>query len=468
VIPFTFPTYVQGDGTIACRAKVITDTTGLVRWIDYTPIKFVASMTNMGTTNNDGSQAIELITQTTGLVKGIDYIVVYVDSSATVPWSTNANGYIPCYSAPYSLFATSEQGVWYDPSDFSTLFQDSAGTTPVTAVEQPVGLMLDKSKGLVLGAELVVNGGFDTNIAGWTVATGGWSWESGKAKLTSDGSPQGLTQSNVVAGKWYMFSFDVSSTGGAIGFQNSSGAIIADGSSGTVSGVFLSPGASCGFKRVSGSPTGTIDNISVREIPGNHATQATAASRPILKQDGNGKYYLLFDGVDDSMATGSIDFTATDKMTVFAGVRRLRSASLQMLLELSAAIGTNNGAFNIPTDYPLSTTYSYDFGTKGTIQTDANVIAATYPVPHTGVVTGIGSISGDEARLRVNGVQVAATTTDQGTGNYGNYPLYIGRRGGTTLPFNGNLYSLIVRGAQSSAAQITSAETYVNGKTGAY
>lgn len=43
------------------------------------------------------------------------------------------------------LFANGEQGVWYDPSDFSTLFQDAAGTIPVTAVEQPVGRILDKS-----------------------------------------------------------------------------------------------------------------------------------------------------------------------------------------------------------------------------------------------------------------------------------------------------------------------------------
>lgn len=43
------------------------------------------------------------------------------------------------------LFASGEQGAWYDPSDLSTLYQDSAGTTPVTALGQPVGLMLDKS-----------------------------------------------------------------------------------------------------------------------------------------------------------------------------------------------------------------------------------------------------------------------------------------------------------------------------------
>jgi hypothetical protein len=46
---------------------------------------------------------------------------------------------------PAVLFADGEVGGWYDPSDLSTLFQDSAGTTPVTAVGQPVGLMLDKS-----------------------------------------------------------------------------------------------------------------------------------------------------------------------------------------------------------------------------------------------------------------------------------------------------------------------------------
>lgn len=36
-------------------------------------------------------------------------------------------------------------GALFDPSDLSTLYQDAVGTIPVTAVEQPVGKMLDKS-----------------------------------------------------------------------------------------------------------------------------------------------------------------------------------------------------------------------------------------------------------------------------------------------------------------------------------
>lgn len=43
------------------------------------------------------------------------------------------------------LFMNGEQGAWFDPNDLSTLFQDAAGTIPVTAVGQPVGLVLDKS-----------------------------------------------------------------------------------------------------------------------------------------------------------------------------------------------------------------------------------------------------------------------------------------------------------------------------------
>lgn len=47
--------------------------------------------------------------------------------------------------SPMSLFASGEKGGWYAPSDITTLFQDSAGTTPVVAPGDPVGLALDGS-----------------------------------------------------------------------------------------------------------------------------------------------------------------------------------------------------------------------------------------------------------------------------------------------------------------------------------
>jgi len=47
--------------------------------------------------------------------------------------------------APGDLFLNDEEGVWYDPSDFSTMFQDTGGTVPVTDSGQYVGKILDKS-----------------------------------------------------------------------------------------------------------------------------------------------------------------------------------------------------------------------------------------------------------------------------------------------------------------------------------
>ncbi len=41
--------------------------------------------------------------------------------------------------------AAANNGLLFDPSDMSTLYQDAAGTVPVTAVGQPIGKILDKS-----------------------------------------------------------------------------------------------------------------------------------------------------------------------------------------------------------------------------------------------------------------------------------------------------------------------------------
>lgn len=46
---------------------------------------------------------------------------------------------------PIDLFSAGQTGGWYDPSDLSTLWQDSSRTVPVTAYGDPVGAMDDKS-----------------------------------------------------------------------------------------------------------------------------------------------------------------------------------------------------------------------------------------------------------------------------------------------------------------------------------
>lgn len=87
-------------------------------------------------------------------------------------------------------------------------------------------------------------------------------------------------------------------------------------------------------------PVGRILDKSGR---GFHATQTTATSRPVLRQDGNGKHYLYFDGVDDFLVTPTIT-PGIDKVQVFAGVRRLTD-TIGIICEFSSNFNNNSGSF---------------------------------------------------------------------------------------------------------------------------
>ena len=65
----------------------------------------------------------------------------FLDASV-VGGAGDPGGLVPKIQA---LFSAGQQGCWYDALDLTTMFQDSAGVTPVTAVGQPIGLLKDKS-----------------------------------------------------------------------------------------------------------------------------------------------------------------------------------------------------------------------------------------------------------------------------------------------------------------------------------
>jgi hypothetical protein len=92
--------------------------------------------------------------------------------------------------SPAGLFVTGAQGAWYDPSDFSTLYQTSTGTTPVTAVEQPVGLMLDRSRG---GPG--TNGAFRRNLLTYSEQFDNAAWTAARSSVTASAgvAPDGTT-----------------------------------------------------------------------------------------------------------------------------------------------------------------------------------------------------------------------------------------------------------------------------------
>jgi hypothetical protein len=173
--------------------------------------------------------------------------------------------------------------------------------------------------------------------------------------------------------------------------------------------------------------------------------------------------YLFFDGVNDSLATSSINFTSTDKMTVFAGVRKLSDVNGGIVVESSVNSATQNGAFGLfaPDNNGAAT---FGFLSRGSALAFVSVGSLSAPI--TRVATLLADISGDNLIGRLNGVQVGQSSADQGTGTFTNQITYIGSRAGIGAFFSGHLYSLIVRGAQSNTGQISAAEAWVANKTG--
>jgi len=527
---------------------------------------------------------------------------------------------------PASLFAQGQPGVWYDPSDLGTLFTDSAGTTPVTAVEQAVGLILDKSRGLAIGAELVTNGSFSSDTA-WTkvntTITGGnavWSAAAIDSYV--------LQTIGFVTGRSYRVEIVVDSYSAGTLFARFGGAAtdtnLNISGPGTYSVIGTATATTFLLRSGSASNTFAISSVSVREIAGTHAIQATAASRPILRNrynqftyseqfndaawvkntssitatngtdplggstadrwlsdvgstthylgqsigatngqsftiamwvksaTGSNQTFTLFvgssigsttftatpdwqrftftgavtttaslifgisrdssnnavdlwvwgadlrlapdtafpyqriesatvydsdtskfplylacDGSDDSLYTAAnLDLSATDKVSVFAGVTKLSDAAVAIFLELSADAGPNSGSFFV-TAPPTAGQSSISFRANGNGVSGTSLFNnAQVAAPVTAVIAGQADIPANSTTLRVDAVQVASSATNLGTGNFGTYPLYIGRRNNASVPFNGRIQQLIVRGAASSAAEISSAERYIAGKQG--
>ena len=246
--------------------------------------------------------------------------------------------------SPPDLFAAGELGGWWDPSDLSTMFQDTAATTPVTTVGQSVARINDKS------------------------------------------------------GR------------------------------------------------------------------GNHLLQATAANRPIYQIDTNGKPHLVFDGTDDFMLVNPMSLTASDAITVWLGFNKTgEKAAHQMMMEHSTILDSNAGTFYL---LEPASTARYDFRSRGSNATGSTAQSTVTAGSFTSVFTGQSDISSDTNIARVNGVQTGTASADQGTGNFGTFGFYVGRRGGSTLPFGGRLYGLIVRNLASTAQHVIDIERWLAEKSG--
>ena len=177
----------------------------------------------------------------------------------------------------------------WDFSTLTNLYQDSAGTTPVTAPDQPIGLVLD-SLG-VLGSELVTNGDFSNGTTGWATAVAGTtaSVTAGRVYVSGISSTARLQQSvTLTVGKTYLLRCSIYQGATPNGTQ----CIMDNVQGGTTGGVYgeslqvvfvCTVSALQVWLRVNAGD-GYFDNVSLKEITGIHASQATSAKKPTLRR----------------------------------------------------------------------------------------------------------------------------------------------------------------------------------------
>ena len=442
-----------------------------------------------------------------------------------------------------------------------TQFTDSAGTTPVTKVTDPVGLTLDRRFGLYRGPQLLTSGAIGLTGSA-TAAT--YSTTTGAGTVTRvDASNQSWVQfSGLTAGRSYQITVSGVS-GGTLQVRDGSvtGTVIASTTSGTPC-LVTATGTTITLT-ASAAATVAFTVTQIQWLPGNHRIQSTSGSRKTLSArynlllatatmatqnvttvatsyklsfTGTGTvtlsgtstagplvgtgasvrvsltftptagtltltvsgsvtladlrtaddaakaipayqrvntasdydtdgypFFWLYDGTDDSDATAStVDGSASDKVTVIAGIAKLSDAAAACVIEHTATSASNDGSFILSAPTAAAV---YQWRSKGTALSDA-ATAASYPAPHSGVLTGVGDIANDTSALRIGGAQVATAATDQGTGTYANATTYFGRRGASSLPFNGREYAIIERFGPMSDSERNQAERWVAQRMG--
>jgi hypothetical protein len=225
---------------------------------------------------------------------------------------------------PRQLFTGADLGFVQDPRVAGALFEESTGITPITSADRPNGLLLDDRFRLALGADISVNGSFLSGTTGWEPfnAQSAISVVSGEITSAQTGT---LTAAlgpaqvlNLTVGKAYRVDGFLRRAGGAETVEisvtnNARDAFVARGApitstttvqtslaffaTQTNNVLYLRSGRT---SPATGWTGGFFDNISIKEIPGSHASQASPPSRPIFQ---TGPSRVVFDGVDDSHIT---------------------------------------------------------------------------------------------------------------------------------------------------------------------
>ena len=188
-------------------------------------------------------------------------------------------------------------------------------------------------------------------------------------------------------------------------------------------------------------PVGRIDDKSGN---GNHAVQATAAARPILRLDAEtGTYYLETDGVDDRLVAPISVAAKFERVTVarqisWRGNNQLWATGSTGLAELRQA-GAAPGLVIISSGSSMAANNDLPVGTNGIICEKVDGAARSLSL----------QINNGTPRTNATSINLGAQTS-----------MALGARTGGTLAGNFRIYETVVRSDHMTTEQLDGLKTY--------
>lgn len=208
-----------------------------------------------------------------------------------------------------AFMAGQSDGFYFDFTRTDRHFQEHTGPTLADDVGEVIGLALDQrmwagqtlAQIISAAPELCVNGGFDTDLAGWTDASSGTTvtWSAGRASLNAGGTARLRQGIAITAGRIMRFAGALVSGSIAISLGSSAGGTqYVNQVAGASTVLFATTsGAAFWIGWYGGGPT-LVDDNSVREVSRYSALQSTGTMKPTRQSSG-----AKFDGSDDNLLT---------------------------------------------------------------------------------------------------------------------------------------------------------------------
>jgi hypothetical protein len=240
--------------------------------------------------------------------------------------------------SPLNWLQSSVGGLWM-PSSLTRMSQDQAGTIPVTAAGDPVGLWRGETQESALGPELFTNTGFDSDTD-WTKGSG-WSIAGGVAVKAAGANSELSQNPTLTANAWHRSHFTIPRyVAGQVRPKvgNVNGTYRA--ALGTYTEYLLPTSTATSGVQTTGLYNGDVDNVSLAPVVAIIA--GTPASQTLKFADG--AYY-----VDNTAGTLTVNLPdlgtdATRVHVTWAGVQFSEGLTI-------------NGATALPQDYLFGILY---------------------------------------------------------------------------------------------------------------